>query len=110
MKVPYSLIVIVLLLLVGGCKQDFDITSDYKEIPVVYGLLNAQDNTHYIRIQKGYLIEGDALLAAGSSDSIYYPENALIVKLIPYTASGLQQGAIISLSRVDGNTVNLPKE
>ena len=53
MKVTYSFIAVLLITLFTGCKQDFDITADYIEVPVVYGLLNQQDDTSYIRIQKG---------------------------------------------------------
>ena len=109
MKASYSIIAVLIITLFSGCKQDFDITASYKEIPVVYGLLNQQDNTHYVRIQKGYLIDGDALVAAGVSDSVYYPD-VLTVKLVPYTASGSQLGSSINLTRVDGNTASLPKE
>ena len=109
MKLSYSLIAVLFITLFSGCKQDFDVTADYKEIPVVYGLFNQQDNKHYVRIQKGYLIDGNALLAAGVPDSVYYPD-VLNVTLTPYTASGTQQGAIIHLTRVDGNTVSLPKD
>ena len=77
---------LLLVLFISGCKQDIDLTSDYKEVPVVYGLLNTQDATHYIRVQKGYLIDGDAYAAAGIPDSIYYSDS-LVVRLIPYTGA-----------------------
>jgi hypothetical protein len=112
MKGTYALLTILIITLFSGCKQDFDITANYKEIPVVYGLLNQQDNKHYIRIQKGYLIDGNAVVAAGISDSIYYPD-VLTVKLVPYSNSNNAQiGSVITLTRVDGNdpSVNLPKD
>ncbi len=109
MKVTYSFIAVLLITLFTGCKQDFDITADYIEVPVVYGLLNQQDDTSYIRIQKGYLIDGNALIAAGVPDSVYYPD-VLTVKFVPYNANGSSGGVSITLNRVDGNTVSLPKE
>lgn len=91
------------ILLAGSCKQDFDITSDYEEIPIVYGLLNQQETTHYIRIQKGYLIDGNALTAAGIADSIYYTDSLLVqLKALP-------NGPVFTLQKVDGNTLGLPK-
>src|SRR4051812_26573191 len=106
-KIPYSLFAI-LLFAIAGCKQDFDITSKYKEVTVVYGLLNQRETTHYIRIQKGYLIDGNAAVAGGISDSIYYP-NILTVKLTPYF-NGSVSGAAFTLTRVNGNDYGLPKE
>ncbi len=111
MKLSYSAFFILLFTVFTGCKQDFDITSDYKELPVVYGFLNQQDAKHYIRIQKGYLIDGNAEVAAGITDSIYYPD-VLDAKLVPYLDNGSQVGSIITLHRVDGNdpAYNVPKD
>lgn len=107
MKLILSLLLLITTL--TGCKQDFDITSEYKEVPVVYGLLNQQENIHYIRIQKAFLVAGNALVAAGIADSVYYPDNALTVKLIPYL-NGSVNGSPITLTRVDGDALGLPKE
>lgn len=106
MKLTSLTVFVLLATIFTGCKQDFDITADYKEIPVVYGLLNQQDNVHYIRIQKGFLIDGNALVAAGVADSVYYPD-VLTVKLNPYY-NGSPNGAAFTLTRVDGNTQTPP--
>jgi len=109
MKFIYSLLVVSLLIL-AGCKQDFQVTvSKYVDTPVIYGLLATHDqgndgNTHYIRIQKGYLLKGNAYLAAGITDSIYYPDN-LSVKLI--SSNGYNT---YTLNRIDGATVGLNKD
>ena len=91
MKFIYSLLIVALLLL-WGCKQDLQITaSHYQDIPVVYALLNLNEtyptgpNTHYIRIQKGYLLKGNAYLATGIIDSIYYTNN---IKVKLYGSAG----------------------
>src|SRR5690349_20621550 len=98
-KTCYSLFAI-LLFTISSCRQDFDITSKYKEVTIVYALLNAKETTHYVRIQKGYLIDGNALTAAGVKDSIYYP-NILTVKLTPYF-NGSVNGSPFTLTRVNG--------
>lgn len=77
-------------------------TADYQETPVVYGLLNAQETRHFIRIQKGFLIEGNAYVAGGVPDSIYYPD-VLTVKL-----TNLNSGQDFNLSRINGDTLNPP--
>lgn len=99
----HSLYLILLLAFISGCKQDFDLTAPYEETPVVYGLLNSQETTHYIRIQKGFLIDGNAYNATGIADSIYYLDS-LTVKLIPYL-NGNQSGQIFTLTKV-----TLPKD
>lgn len=103
----YFLITCLLVALAGinGCKQDFDITADYEEVPVVYGLFNYKENTHYLRIQKGFLYEGDAYVAAAVSDSIYYTDSLLV----QFKTTG-NNPTVYTLQRIDGNTVSLPKE
>jgi len=103
-------ILIACIILLSGCKQDLQIaSSQYVDTPVIYGLLNLHDygsdgNTHYIRIQKGYLLKGNAYLATGITDSIYYPDN-LNVKLFPSNGTNP-----FTLNRIDGSTVGLNKD
>jgi hypothetical protein len=110
MKFKFSILAATLLLF-AGCKQDLNTTvSKYVDTPVVYGLLNINEtyptgpNVHYIRIQKGYLLKGNAYLATGITDSIYYPDN-LTVKLI--SSDGFYR---YNLNRIDGATVGLNKD
>jgi hypothetical protein len=59
-----------ILLLVSSCKNDLNINAPWKETLVVFGLLNSVENTHYVRISKAFLGEGDAIEFAGVYDSI----------------------------------------
>jgi hypothetical protein len=98
---------LMLLLIVsfGNCRQDFSITADYKEIPIVYGLLSAVDSIHYLRIHKIYLDKNtSALIQAQNPDSIYYPD-ILDVNIIE-----LETGRRIKLDRIDGDTAGLKKD
>jgi len=56
----------------SSCETDFDITADYKEIAVVYGLLNQNDSVQYLRINKAFLGDGNALIYSGIPDSSSY--------------------------------------
>lgn len=80
-------LLLVSAFIINGCKTDFEVVAPYKEIPVVYGLLNASDSLQYIRIQKAFLGEGNALTMAQHPDSIYYPD-ILEVKLDEYNNNG----------------------
>lgn len=71
----------------AGCKNDLDVTADYKDITIVYGLLNQNDTAHYIKINKAYLGEGNALLMAAEADSVNYQAADLDVKLEEYNGS-----------------------
>lgn len=61
------------VLLINSCKTDIDVLADWKETAVVYGLLNQNDTAHYIRVNKAFLGEGNAIEMAGVFDSINYP-------------------------------------
>ncbi len=63
-----------------SCSDDIDIIGPYEETAVVYSLLNANDSTQSIRINKAFLGEGDALLMAANPDSNYF--DTLQVSLI----------------------------
>lgn len=70
----------------SGCKNDIELNADWKEIVVVYGLLNANDTAQYIRIQKAFQNKnGTAVSFAQNPDSLYY--DTLKVKLINLNTS-----------------------
>lgn len=56
----------------SSCENDLDILEEYKEIPIIYSLVNPTSTTHYVRVQKAFLGAGNALLMAQESDSLYY--------------------------------------
>jgi len=66
-----------------SCKPDVELTSDYKDVTVVYGLLNPLDQYQYIKIYKGYLTKDNALVWAKDLDNISY-YNDITVKLEEY--------------------------
>lgn len=61
------------LLFASSCSNEIDTNADYKEIMVVYGMLNPNDTVHYIRVNKAFLTDGgSALEAAKDNSNIYY--------------------------------------
>lgn len=87
-----------------SCEQDIDLTADWKDIPIVYGLLNAADTAHYIRVEKAFQDQnGNAFLAAQEPDSIYYQD--VTVRLLNLTS-----GKVADLQKVDGTAEGYPRE
>lgn len=87
-----------------SCDQDIDLTADWKDIPIVYGLLNAADTAHYIRVEKAFQDQnGNAFLAAQEADSLYYT-NATVRLL------NLTTGKEAVLQKVDGAAEGYPRE
>ncbi len=96
----------VFAMLLAACSNDFDVTAPWKEIPVVYAILSAQDSLNYVRIEKAFLDpEKGADVVAKISDSIYYPADAISVFLERVSTQGRVQ-----LQRVDGNLEGIVRE
>ncbi len=62
-----------------SCETDFDVTAPWQDITVVYGLISQNDSVHYIKINKAFLGEGNALEYAQNADSSSYGNNLEVV-------------------------------
>lgn len=62
------------LALLVSCSTDVDLFADYKEVPIIYGLLDYNADTNFIKIT--HAIEGgdNALISANNPDLNNYPE------------------------------------
>ena len=63
------------------CKNDLELNAPYKEIPSIYAVLNPQELTQTIRINKVFLGEGDANVMAKVHDSVNYDPGEVTVTL-----------------------------
>lgn len=59
-------------ILFNSCETDFDVTAEWKDITVVYGLISQNDTIHYIKVNKAFLGQGNALAYAQEADSSSY--------------------------------------
>jgi len=92
----------------NSCSNDFDLVDNWRDIPVVFGLLNANNSTQYIRVEKAFLDEStSALVLAQEADSLYYSN--ISVKLEERDANGALQKEI-PMTLVDANNEGFPKE
>lgn len=92
-----------LLMLCNACSTDVDLYADYKDITVVYGLLDSGADTNFIKINKAFLGPGNALEIAQIADSNNYP-GKLDARLIEYRATSggthYQQTAVYPLDTI----------
>jgi len=84
------LVILFSVFLVDGCKTDFDINADYKDITIVYCLLNQNDSIHYARINKAFLGDGNALIMAEDPANTLYPYDELNVTMEEWLNGNLQ--------------------
>jgi hypothetical protein len=94
-----------LLLGFSACSNEVDVIGEWKEIPIVYGILKTQDTATYIRIEKAFLPPStDATQVAQIPDSIYFADGDITAKLY-------QNGTFFAdLVRVDGALEGYPKD
>jgi len=74
---------LLLLPLLNSCDKSLKVNADWKDITVVYGLLDQSQDTTFIKITKAFLGEGNALQFAKIADSSMYPDS-LEVRLDEY--------------------------
>lgn len=79
MKIKNLLFLILPLLF--SCETDFDVNANWKDVTIVYGLIDPNNEDQLIKINKAYLGEGDAIQMASVSDSTNYDPSNLIVKI-----------------------------
>ncbi len=104
MKNNWIFSIVLFTFFLGACSNDLNLTEDWTDIPVVYALLNKNDETHYVRVEKAFLDPStDAFLLAQEPDSIYY--NNVSVAL-----ERESDGKQFQLERIDGNLVGLQKD
>ncbi|MEA3495166.1 MAG: hypothetical protein U9R42_03930 [Bacteroidota bacterium] len=76
-------ILLVFSLFLFSCEEDFQVNSEWKDITIVYGMLNPNEsnNIHYIKIGKAFTNEGMIAdsIASNNPDSLYYMDSLFVV-------------------------------
>jgi hypothetical protein len=81
-----KVLLFILLISQLGCKNDIDINAPYKDIAIVYGFLDQNSATQFLRIQKLYQNSSTSSTSEGANiaDSLYF--DSLVVNLINITS------------------------
>lgn len=76
-KLFLSLSLLASLVCFNACTTNVDLYADYKDIPVIYGLLNASVDTNFIRINRAFSGSNETHINANEvaliADSCNYP-------------------------------------
>ncbi len=84
-----AILLVTLIFTFTSCETDIDVSADWKDITVVYGLLDKSDSVHYLRINKAFLGDGNSLVYAKEPDSSSYFDNLEVI--LTETGSGNQR-------------------
>ncbi|MFZ4401490.1 MAG: hypothetical protein ACOYO1_15755 [Bacteroidales bacterium] len=94
------LIVVLITIVLSSCETDFNPNAEYKDITVVYGLLNQSDTFTYIKINKAFLGNESAYLMAQNEDLSHYNDTILEVKM-----EEIVNGSITKVYNFDTTTI-----
>ena len=64
-----------------SCETDFNVNADWQEVTIIYGLLDQSSETQFIKINKAFLGQDNALAMASISDSSNFNPDDLLVKI-----------------------------
>lgn len=79
----YSILILAALL-AASCEVDFSPNAPYRETPVVYCLLDQDDDTTWVRVERCFLEEG-SIYNYGSDGQLYnYPQGSIRVNLLAW--------------------------
>lgn len=84
MKNTYFLLCAFSFLAFFSCSTDIEVNAPYKDIPVVYGLLDPADSINYIKINKAFTGNANAIDLAANATNFNYPADALDVIIEEY--------------------------
>ena len=84
MRKAGALLVTLTLLISTSCEKDLEI-AEWKEISIIYSVINLKDTAQYLRINRVYTSPyGDPLNYAQVNDSVNYPQSLFDVYLEEY--------------------------
>lgn len=69
-----------------SCDVEFSPNAEWKDVPVVYCLLDQDEDTTWARVEKCFLGTDDMFQYTQIVDSLYYPEGSLAVQLYEWNA------------------------
>ncbi len=80
-KIVISLYVLCFILFISACENKVEINAAYKEVPIIYALIDAGEDQHYVRIERAFQNSDDVTSAQITQipDSLYF--DTLVVKM-----------------------------
>ncbi|MBR1798326.1 MAG: DUF4249 family protein [Bacteroidales bacterium] len=84
-----SLALPCVLLCLASCDVEFSPNAQWKDVPVIYCVLDQDDDTSWVRVQRCYLEDGDIYTPARISDSTNYPQGSISVRLDVYHTNNI---------------------
>ncbi len=96
-------LIVLMTVLFSACDNELELVTEWKDIPVVYGLINRQDTAHFLRVEKAFIDpQTSALELAQIPDSLYYDNVTVQIK-------NISTDEVFTLDRVNGDDEGFPR-
>lgn len=105
-KIKEILFFIPVVIFFASCEVEFTPNAEWKNIPVVYCLLDQDEDTTWVRVQRCYLVDDNIYNYGQNTDSINYPQGSITVSLLAYENGVLKDSMdfhYVERSRDSGN-------
>ena len=99
MKKTFFLIPFITLL--AACEVDFTPNAEWKNVPSIYCMLDQDDDTTWVRVQRCFLPEDNIYDYGQISDSSNYPQGSITVSLLAYENGSLKDSMAFSYAERD---------
>lgn len=99
----------IFVVLLTACEVEFSPNAAWKETPVVYCMLDQDDDTTWVRVEKCFLGENSIYSYGTISDSVNYPQGSISVHLLAYLGGQLRSDVALQYTernRMTGNFVS----
>lgn len=112
----YALGLVAMVTVFSSCTSEFSLTGEYEERPLVYGILDPNDNPnvggdgHLFRIQKAFLGEESAFVMALNPDSSYFRYENLFVELIEYNGNNISDRWVLDTVMIANKDTGDPSD
>ncbi len=103
-RLPVFYLLITLLLLAYSCEESFDLNAPYKDITVIYGMIDPGEDTTFVKINKAFLGEGDVMEMVLIEDSSIYKND------LQASIEELENGSVINTYALDTITLTNKEE
>ncbi|MBT6163060.1 MAG: DUF4249 family protein [Crocinitomicaceae bacterium] len=83
------------ILLMSSCSTDIELNAPYQKTPVIFGLLDAQQDTQWVRVNRTWLGVGNQFDVAMIADSSEYPAEDLTVEVTERIGGVTREWALV---------------
>ena len=92
---------ILLIFTFGSCNNKVDINADYQDITIIYGLLDASESRHFIKLTKAFQTEGNVYVGARDSSLAQYAYDDVEIYIDEYSSGNYVRTILFDTVLID---------